>query len=775
VFQHHGRPVGLLEAINEYEMLLPLTSQTVRVVTILDKETDHIFLVAVNLENGETKDLVEAKADEMAAREMKYGKLDPMLYERLDGQPGEFEICVLIRVAPIDFATVYTELQARHPEADPESLPFLVVNSDSDQILNDYRSLLSEAILGKKQPLVEYLSSQDLAVSTSSFLPAVQVTLKKEMIEEIANREDVQYIFLGESNEQLVLDSAIPSAHAPEIWDTGVDGSGELIAIVEFNCVGKPGGDPPDWVAVDGERPPACPGYDDHPSRIATAAASFHDTHPGIARGAHVLSAWRISGDANDMINSFIWASTEGAQILNMSTSYESGTPDLLYLDWAVDYHLRHYQPFVTIVVGAGNLGGYVGSPGKAYNVITVGGTDDMNSARWSDDTMWGFSAWEDPASGDGVLDIREKPDIVAVAANLEGTGSGSTINAYPFGTSYATAQVSGLVALILQHSSGWEPYNQFAMKAILMASATNNIVDSPVCSDADDCRDGAGAINARAAIEIASNVNQPFGSTCDAPCYGYHNLSDDVFNGQPLDIGSLWAVAGEQIRVATQWFSDPASVNGPDNLNMVLQTEIVAPSGSVVALTQLQEPAHLLSFYAQENGVHTIRVRQLGPSGENNPNHLGWAWTRIRPYDATYPKYEVPACVEYVSGSTFDVGLTVRNEGYVEWSASYERLGYRWYEGYPPMGAPVAEDSDVTSFGSPLFWYGDVEDVSAAPQMPTGVSPGLYTLRWDMVSHQAGGAEYWFSEQFADEPLDIPIILGSSCHAVYLPLVLRE
>jgi len=207
----------------------------------------------------------------------------------------------------------------------------------------------------------------------------------------------------------------------------------------------------------------------------------------------------------------------------------------------------------------------------------------------------------------------------------------------------------------------------------------------------------------------------------------------------------------------------------------MQLRTEVVAPSGVTVAFSELQEPAHLLGFYAQETGIYTLMVYQAEASGEENHNHLGWAWTRIRPYDATYPKHEAPACVDYVPGSTFDVELTVRNEGYVEWVASYERLGYRWYEGYPPVGAPVAENPDVTSFGSPLFWYGDVEDVSVAPQMPAGVSPGLYTLRWDMVSHQAGGAEYWFSEQFADEPLDIPIILGSSCHAVYLPLVLRE
>jgi hypothetical protein len=791
VAQREGLAISVLEAAYEHDALLPVTNQQLRVVTVIDKATENTCQVAINTATGEITEWQAAQANERAARREKYGKLDPLLHERLEGKPPTYEVKVLIRTIPIDFAAIQAELEERYSDVDPLTIPFLVSDSDPElrtQVMDDYYDLLSDAVLQTTRPVAEYLADQGYAVEPSSYLPAVEATLPKAMIEEIANRDDVHTIFLAEIDEQLVLNSAIPTDHAPRVWDEEIDGTGQQIAIVEWDCVGKPNGDQSDWVIVDAERP-GCPAYGGHPSRVATAAASFHPTHSGVAPGAHVLSAWRIPADVNDLVASFDWASNHGAGVLNVSTSAEIEHPYMTAIDWAVDWYRRYRNAYVTVVAAAGNHGGYVGTPGKAYNVITVGGTDDRNTAGWSDDIMWDeedgvyASAWMDPASGGGMLGVREKPDLVAVAANLEGPGSGSTIYGYPPGTSHATAQVSGLASLVLHQSSRWNPYNQFATKAVLMVSATNNISDAMVHGDDGDWHDGASAINAEAAVEIAEHIT--FGDICYEPCYGHAILSDEVFGasisgnmlqGQPLDIGQLWATKGEYVRVATQWFSDSADpYYGPDDLMMRLWTQIVDSNGDVVAESQLAEPAHLLGFYAQITGSYTVRLRQLWASNEQTINPLGWAWTRIRPYDATYVAHQAPACVDVGFGSTIGVQLTVRNEGYVEWVASYERLGYRWYTGHPPVGDPIAENSDVASFGSPLFWYGDVEGASLSVPVPTGVPPGLYTLQWDMVSHQANGDVYWFSEQFADEPLDIPVILGDPCQEFYLPSMRQE
>ena len=76
------------------------------------------------------------------------------------------------------------------------------------------------------------------------------------------------------------------------------------------------------------------------------------------------------------------------------------------WVDRAFDYWIRDEN--VTVVKSAGNTGGSITSPGKAWNLITVGGIDDNESSDWSDDIMAYFSSYIDPTASD-----REKPEVV--------------------------------------------------------------------------------------------------------------------------------------------------------------------------------------------------------------------------------------------------------------------------------------------------------------------------------------------------------------------------
>ena len=62
---------------------------------------------------------------------------------------------------------------------------------------------------------------------------------------------------------------------------------------------------------------------------------------------------------------------------------------DMAYPDFAFDHWAREYRR--TITVAAGNYAlcnDYnLRSPGKAWNVITVGAYDDHNNSDWSDDS----------------------------------------------------------------------------------------------------------------------------------------------------------------------------------------------------------------------------------------------------------------------------------------------------------------------------------------------------------------------------------------------------
>jgi hypothetical protein len=91
------------------------------------------------------------------------------------------------------------------------------------------------------------------------------------------------------------------------------------------------------------------------------------------------------------------------------------------WLDRAFDYWAR--QRFRLITKSAGNTGASITSPGKGWNVLTVGAYDDLDNANWTDDIIWAGSAYMNPVSDNS---DREKPEIVAVGANIIALGIGN-------------------------------------------------------------------------------------------------------------------------------------------------------------------------------------------------------------------------------------------------------------------------------------------------------------------------------------------------------------
>jgi serine protease AprX len=216
-----------------------------------------------------------------------------------------------------------------------------------------------------------------------------------------------------------------------------------------------------------------------------------------------------------------------GISVINLSLGHPIAQPagaDPLVL--AVE---RASRAGLIVVVAAGNLGenpttglpGYAGitSPGNAPSAITVGAARTEDTVSRNDDRIPDYSS-----AGPTWYDAFVKPDVLAPGHNIVAVAAkDSAIYAkYPqlrtadpdyirlSGTSMATAVTSGAIALLLEANRAGYPdrpaLTPNAVKAILHWTAVG--IHNQLGLEYDPLRKGAGALNARGAIEHASAID---------------------------------------------------------------------------------------------------------------------------------------------------------------------------------------------------------------------------------------------------------------------------
>jgi len=106
----------------------------------------------------------------------------------------------------------------------------------------------------------------------------------------------------------------------------------------------------------------------------------------------------------------------------------------------------------IVFVKSAGNQwGGDITCPGSAFNIITVGASDDHGTVTTSDDTVADFSSHGPTEDGRPGLDIVARGVNIIMPALGGGYASSN-------GTSFAAPHVAGLAALILEKNPNWSP-----------------------------------------------------------------------------------------------------------------------------------------------------------------------------------------------------------------------------------------------------------------------------------------------------------------------------
>ena len=265
----------------------------------------------------------------------------------------------------------------------------------------------------------------------------------------------------------------------------------------------------------------------------------------------------------------------------------------------------------VTIVEAAGNYGlndpsgtdkPGISSPGKAFNIITVGNAETKSNAYTSLAPPYVVN----PSSSYGEASyIANKPDVCAPGTSIAYVSSGTTISSGT-GTSPATAMTTGIVAQMHQQ----KPYlktNPNATKACLIAGASNSVISATNNGFVDaGCflirnRSGAGFVNAVNSVSAAGSFN-----------YWSLNVNlKTITNGTFLTLCDWYFQAGKKVRMVMTYEVDgttmPASTGHKNNFDLYLCNSggtIVSSSSN--AYTNVE----ILEYTIPTTGYYTIKIQ---------------------------------------------------------------------------------------------------------------------------------------------------------------------
>jgi serine protease AprX len=310
----------------------------------------------------------------------------------------------------------------------PDLKPLLANPNNTVNVIVQYNSppqTCTSGLLGLICSTVNLVGGVVKVVFT--LVNAVAGTLQTGDVVTLSNQSNVTYISLDRSLNS-TLDYSAGAVNAAYAWNSGLDGTGVGIAVIDSGIYPHPdvksrivyrksfiGG----GIQVDDY------GHGTHVAGIAAGNGSVASkngsfrTFRGIAPNANLLDLRVL--DAHGMSNdSIVLAALEQAvklknqynvRIINLSLGrpiYESCTKDPLCQ--AVEAASKQG---IVVVVAAGNLGrnGYatVLSPGNSPRAITVGAMKAMNTVGRSDDLIASYSS-----KGPTYIDLTVKPDVVA-------------------------------------------------------------------------------------------------------------------------------------------------------------------------------------------------------------------------------------------------------------------------------------------------------------------------------------------------------------------------
>ena len=361
--------------------------------------------------------------------------------------------------------------------------------------------------------------------------------------------------------------------------------------------------------------------------RNGGAAYDFHSTNIarilvgksyGIAPNAQLYCT--IGHNLSEFYSSIEWLISKGVNVINASMGFNQssrlGQYDTI-AKWIDHIAIMHDVHFVKSAGNRGNGDAYITSPGMAYNAITVGGFNDMNTVSHTDDeryisTNGGSSYRESVSSG-----RPEKPNIIASAQNI--IFDASTTSS---GTSYAAPQVTGIIAQLCGYRSALK-VKQTAVGAMLAAGASLKLEGVNGSGQRGDSfrsgvrisgstqisdYEGAGKVNARDARLIASTGNY-WGVNISASSFPYtQTVYINASNDSLTRVAIFW-LKRNSLAATDHTTGTVAQESIPD-----LDLKVYAPDGTLVgSSTTTHSNFEIVQFTTPATGTYSIQITKHG------------------------------------------------------------------------------------------------------------------------------------------------------------------
>jgi hypothetical protein len=594
-------PESELQALNEVNV-----DQITR-VKVLHVPTTRINVI--NLDQND-REVLEAEVEQILAEKQRQnfrGKLEQKLADKVSqAQPTEL-IPVVVWVRTPGPVPRIDRAAAARDQAGPQI-----------EALKSFHKTATEAV----KQLIEARGGK--VRYQAEYAPVLVVTIPGNLIPVLEQLNTVDALYLDEE-DKLGSNVSVPAIDAPKVWSRGFTGSGVKVSVLESNAIYFGHSNLADGLTCNttSESP-----VGSHASAVAGIIASTHPTYKGVAYGAPAL----LSGNTknpfynDEFIKCIEWSLNNGANVINYSAGSGDNSTAMGDKDRYVDYVVRTRS--VTFVTIAGNIGtreqcfspGYnVSTPGKGWNVITVGSYDDNGDASNSNDIISNFSCYGDPSSPNG---DREEPDVVAPGRGITTTActGPSTCLGTLDGTSFAAPHAAGCAALLMQRSAELKSWPE-AIRAILMASAVVNVEGDSRLSE----KDGAGGIECDSAEELVTGAS------------GGVNFETVYPNDFPKYY-SISATQGQVVRAVLAWDSItdvPASsstVPTFDELRGEFDLAVYGPNDLLVSSsTSYDNSYEIVEFVAPLTGIYNLKVldrRFDNSAGE----YLGFAYWKGTP-----------------------------------------------------------------------------------------------------------------------------------------------